>query len=224
MKLQRWQEGLIEELTTHADPTASTSPGLRLTRQVQREWRAFRIRSSLPLTIRLLGADAADAIDRYLDAVAAPSSFFLQEAQQFAGRCLLDDHPARHLESVVRFELAMLRAVQARAGGQADAHLGPIDGEVSPVVTHWAADVIPFLARPERVLLAAASPDWPSPPASEHHLLLCTPLVCRSASTEEAGVFARLRQAATPTTVVLDATARSLVAAGALVVTDGTAV
>jgi hypothetical protein len=220
MNLQRWQESLVEELTTPAEPTASTSPGLRLTRQVQREWRAFRIRSSLPLTNRLLGADATDAIDDYLDAVAAPSSFFLQEAAQFAARCLGDERP--HLASVVRFELAMLRAVQARAGRQSDAGPGITDEEASPVVTQWAADVIPFRAPPERVLLAAASPDWPSPPPSEHHLLLCTPLVCRPATRDEAALFDALRQAAAPTTIILDATARSLVAAGALVIAPAT--
>ena len=91
MSLETWQAELVGALTTDADSAFASSPGFRLTRRVQREWRAFRIRSSLPLTCRLLGTRCADALDRYLDAVLEPSSFFLREAEQFAAHCRFEE-------------------------------------------------------------------------------------------------------------------------------------
>ena len=152
MSLETWQAALVAALTTDADPAFASSRGFRLTRRVQREWRAFRIRNSLPLTCRLLGTRCADALDRYLDAVFEPSSFFLREAEQFAAHCRFEERAAEdHLTAVVRFELAMLRGVQARAGHHAAVTVLP-PGE-QRVVTHWAADVIPFGAPPELSLI-----------------------------------------------------------------------
>jgi hypothetical protein len=216
-RLAAWQDDLVDALTTRSSPAAiTTTPGFQLTRRVQREWRSFRIRSSLPLTCRLLGAAVDAEIEAYLDAVVEPSSFFLREAEQFAAHChagRLDDNVA----AVLRFELAMLRAVQERAAGR------PLDAPPRRhdlVGVRRAADVIPFGAPPEQVLLAAVTGD-PPPRASGRYLLLCTPRVCRPATAAEGAAFDLARHAPRPAAAFDAAVLESLAAAGAIVSAGG---
>ena len=154
-------------------------PGFALTMRVQREWRAFRISASLPLTTRLLGDAFDGAVHAYVDASPCPSSFYLREAEQFADHVERQRPQPAHLGSVLRFELAMLHLSQWQAdGGRADDPAPHPPPSLVPVV-HPAADIVTFSAPPERVLGALVQGLTPPWPTTELHFLLCAPDACR---------------------------------------------
>ena len=187
MSLRGWQAALVgllagdEAVPAGDDLTATeaawlatvrSTPGYALTSQVQRQWRAFRVRSCLPLTARLLGARFEPLVAAYVEDRGEPASFFLREAEQFvehsraalAAAASADDRLA-HADAVTRFELAMTRPHAGARGGP---------------------ELIGFLAPPGAVLGRLAAGRRPPPPAPRPVAYLrCGAGTCRLASGDE---------------------------------------
>jgi hypothetical protein len=193
-------------------------PGFALTMRVQREWRAFRISTSLPLTTRLLGDGFDAAVRGYVDASPCPSSFYLREAEQFADHIERQRPPPPHLGSVLRFELAMLHLSQWQADGGAAADPASRPPASLVPVVHPAADIVTFSAPPERVLGALVDGLVPPRPTTAAHFLLCAPDACRRATPDEHRTLALLKMMGYRRDLDLDpATLATLRRAGALI-------
>jgi hypothetical protein len=174
----------------------AATPGFKVTCEIQRWWREFRVQSAAPLTLALLGPGRREAVvAAFVSRNPKPSSFYIREALPFleAAAELAADVP--HLPELAAFERAMLLLGQALASGQAFS-LGQLDPGL-PLAAHPLAAGVRFKARPDRVLAAAAR-GLPLPPEERQaHWLLVAPLLpnlARTCTAEEAGLFEALRE------------------------------
>ena len=167
------------------------SDGLLLTTEVGRWWRTFRIRSSAPLTVAALAADAPAVLDRYLDHHAEASSFFLAEAGQFldfvAGAHEAVPGPPALVTSVVALERAMLELVEA--GPTAPPGAGPGLGAVA---RHPRATMVEMASPPAATLAALLTGGRPPEPGGGPFWLLVAPGIAgfvRAATAGEARLW-----------------------------------
>lgn len=227
MSLAAWQDALVALVVDGEPGTAddldvaertwfdaiSGSAGLRLTRRVHRDWRAFRIRTTLPLTARLLG-DRFDAlVAHHLDAHRQTSSFYVAEAEAFVASARHAWHDTPHADAVARFELAMHHAVQHdadRCDTSTSADI-PTCVRLSP-----HAALIGFDAPVEHLLAALAAGAPPPPPSDRRDWLLCAPRACRRPSPAERDVLAHVQRRACRTAGLDRAAVAALWVAGAL--------
>ncbi len=220
MTLAAWQAGLAAEVLAGAANTSVpetgtadsggalseaerrwlrhvlSSAGFRMTCEVQRWWREFRVQSAAPLTLSVLDAGRRAAlIAEYVRRHTRPSSFVVREALPFLDLAaeLAADVP--HLLSLVAFERAMLQVGEAHASGVSvdeGAELQPWD----VLTTHPLAEVVRFEAPPAQVLAAASRGlPPPSPGASAYWILIAPglPNLARASSEAEATLFVTLR-------------------------------
>ena len=140
------------------------SSGFKLTCDVQRWWREFRIQQAAPLTLGALNADRRAVLaTEYIRRHGRPSSFFLREALPFLDLAaeLASDLP--YVPALAAFERAMLRLGDALADNPGLTQV-PAFCTDTPIEAHPLAEVVCFEAPPEQVL-AAASRGLPFPDA-----------------------------------------------------------
>lgn len=223
MSLSAWQSALVELITTPRPggqgiassdlseeertwlQAAEASPGLRLTRSIQRSWRRMRLRSALRLTWPLLPQSQRDAlVDSYLAAHACTSFFDTPEACAFLDFLLTRLPPVPHLESVCRFERALLAASAESAfltSPGADAEPLPALRPELQIEPDPAAALISFMAPPEDVIEAALlGQPLPEPGELPFHVLVAPliPHCFRAAGECEAAVIQALDGRAQP--------------------------
>ncbi|MBV9134215.1 MAG: hypothetical protein JO318_16040 [Chloroflexi bacterium] len=184
MSLLTWQTALAEFVTARAsDDTAqlrsaggpsltarestwlaaiSSSAGFKLTCDVQRWWREFRIQQAAPLTLGALNAEwRALLMAEYIRRHGRPSSFFLREALPFLDLANELAYDVPHIAALAAFERAMLRLGHALADNPGLAQVHELRGEGS-IEADPLAEVVRFQAPPGQVL-AAASRGLPFP-------------------------------------------------------------
>jgi len=244
MTLHAWQTSLSDLVIAHAAGTPASithlderlsdaerhwlarltnTPGFKVTCDIQRWWREFRVQSAAPLTLSLLGPGRRqDVVVAFARRNPKPSSFFIREALPFlelAGELAAD---VPHLTEVAAFERAMLLLGQAVASGQS-VRAGQLNLQAD-VETHPLAAVVRFKAPPDRIL-AATVRGLALPPVEDRAYCLLVaarlPNLARACSDDEARVFEALRQLrAHPRAVAADpasaAALTSLWQAGAL--------
>lgn len=93
----------------------ATSQGLQVTQDIKRWWRAARLRSTLPLSVRWLEQyTLTDLINRFLDATTCRSLFLLMEARQFQQFIAELTEINNELIALVAFEIALRQANMTR--------------------------------------------------------------------------------------------------------------
>ncbi|HLZ30075.1 MAG TPA: hypothetical protein VKV73_22365 [Chloroflexota bacterium] len=189
-------DACLSDAERHWLTRLTDTPGFRVTCDIQRWWREFRVQSAAPLTLSLLGPGRRqDVVLEFARRNPKPSSFFIREALPFLDLAaeLAPDVP--HLTELAAFERAMLLLGQALAGGQA-VGVGELDPHAN-VQAHPLAAVVRFKAPPDRILAAAAR-GLALPPVEDraYCLLIATrlPNLARACSGDEAAVFDTLRQ------------------------------
>ena len=174
MSLSAWQTALAERVTARASGTSmgsdgtlsaeeehwfefvSTSAGFKLTCDVQRWWREFRVQQAAPLTLGALSADLRGRlVDEYVRRHGRPSSFFLREALPFLDLAAELGGDMPHVPALAAFERAMLRLGSALADDLDLAQVREFQPDL-PVVANPLAQVVRFQAPAGQVLAAAA--------------------------------------------------------------------
>ena len=143
------------------------APGFRLTCAIQRWWREIRLKTTARFTLLAVPSELrAELLSDWLDSHADTSFFYAREASAFLDYILgrLPDQP--HLESICRFERAVLACSTASATFSPE--LRPI-AELAAgtrIARHHAATVVDFAASPETIfasLLAGSGTPLPEP-------------------------------------------------------------
>lgn len=217
MSLSAWQSALVELIsaprpgeTLAANSSlsdaerswlqaAQSSAGLRLTRSIQRSWRRMRLRSALRLTWPLLPQPQRDElVESYLEAHACTSFFDAPEACAFLEFVLPRLPPDPHLQSLCRFERALLIASAESAFLTAPGAESEPLPELHPLLQlelDPAAALVSFTAPPEDVIEAVLLGQLlPEPGVTPFHVLV-TPLIphCfRAAEDPETAVLQAL--------------------------------
>ncbi len=239
MSIQGWQEAIADLVARGGSPGAATleptpesalregerrslelargSVGLGVTCDVQRFWRAQRLRSAAPFSLHALPEeDAESLLWRYIDENMAFTQFFFPEAIRFLSWLLaqpaLNVHP--HAGSVVAWELANLRAANAPSA--------PQEREGASLQRGPAASLVSFAAPPE-ALLGALLRGGPLPPVSEARwrFFVAPGQRLREATLAEIALWDRLGEEGLPLRALDDASeeqdaARALLAAAVL--------
>lgn len=213
MSLLAWQTALAERVTARAvgvpaPPNAlsaeegawlesvSSSAGFKLTCDVQRWWREFRVQQAAPLTLGALTVDVrARLMEEYVRRHDRPSSFFLREALPFLELAAEVGSDLPHVAALAAFERAMLRLGSALADDLSLAQVREVRMEL-PVQTNPLAEVVRFQA-PAAQVLAAAAHALPFPAVEDHaYWILIAPGLANLAAgctTDEATLFETLR-------------------------------
>ena len=227
MSLSAWQSALVE-LVSEPRPTelpaadssltdaerawllrAAGSPGLRLTRTIQRSWRRMRLQSALRFTWSLLPQPHRDSlIEAYLDARSCTSFFDVPEACAFLEFALPRLPPVAHLESLCRFERALLAsaaeatflgALEPEADCASPSALG-LQLEQNP-----AAALVTFAAPLEDLLETVLLEQPLPPPESQVYPVLIAPRIphhFRTANSSEVAVAKALTAGPRPLTAL----------------------
>jgi hypothetical protein len=214
MSLLAWQTALAEQVTARAAgiPVPPTSPvsaedslwldsvsasaGFKLTCDVQRWWREFRVQQAAPLTLGALTADLRIRLmDEYVRRHCRPSSFFLREALPFLDLAAELGGDLPHVAALAAFERAMLRLGSALADDPTLGQVRECQMEI-PVEAHPLAEVVRFQAPPGAVLAAAAGAlPFPPPEDRAYWLLIAAGLsnLAAGCTTDEARLFQTIR-------------------------------
>jgi hypothetical protein len=170
------------------------SPGFEVTCLIQRWWRETRLRWTVRLTLAALGPDrSTEMIGSYLDSVRCSSLFFMPEALGFLDFVIRQGLDIAHLDTIARFERAMIKAAQAVP---AQSSRIPDTGELRrarSITPHPAAAIVEFAAPPERVIGALLSGHaMPAPDGLAYPVIVAAglPDLWRPATRDEARLFA----------------------------------
>ncbi|MBV9579781.1 MAG: hypothetical protein JO057_14420 [Chloroflexi bacterium] len=213
MTLAEWQASLSELVIADADaaPVAEAelsdperawlqhlprTAGFKITRDVQRWWREFRVQTAAPLTLSVLDVDRRAAlVGEYVRRYPRPSSFVAREAMPFLDLAVELASDVSHLAALAEFERAMLVLGDALASGRPLLSSGQLR-QADVVSVHPLAQVVCFEAPPE-VVLGAASRGRPMPAATDraHWLLIAPGLsnLARACTDAEATLFLSVR-------------------------------
>jgi hypothetical protein len=186
MTLAGWQDALAALVVDGSTPldglspresewlqSLALSPGYRVTREVQRWWREFRVQLAAPLTLAALAPDLrARLIAEYIERNRRPSSFFVREALPFLDLCLAQASQVPHVSALATFERAMLVVGEAISSGALITVRAIPD---KPLRAHALAAVACFSAPPHLVLAAAARKSRLPEATSTDHWLLIAP-------------------------------------------------
>jgi len=190
-----------------------STPGFEVTCDVQRWWREFRVQTTAPLTLSLLGPGRREqVVAEFVRRNPKPSSFLIREALPFLALAsdVAADEP--HVPEVAAFEQAMLVLGQEIAA-VAVADPGEFDAS-APVEAHPLAAIVHFRAPPERVLSATTRGTALPPIEDRRYPVLIAPRLpnlARACSDEEVRVFGEVQCGSTH-----EGALRSLWQAGAL--------
>jgi hypothetical protein len=188
--LYEWQRGLIDLVTSHS-PTEDL--GVVLTRAVLRSWRSYRIETSAPLTLALLGSERAGrAISACLASIPSPSSFAAREGLAFLDHVESSVAHLPHAESVIALERALLALRPHEMPPPSRTEVDDVLHRPDALVRRhpWMA-IVRFDAAPAEVMRALLG-GRPLPAAGhESGYVLCSPRLprhMREATSAEVGI------------------------------------
>jgi hypothetical protein len=153
--------------------------GFQITCFIQRWWRETKLRSTLRLTLRALGAGSDGMIREYLDRRACGSLFYLPEALSFLD--FVSGQPAlpAHVGTVAAFERAYLFCQEARSNPAASRAQSsgrrPRSKHTPRLRQHPAATLIGFAAPPVPLMARLLDGDPLPPESSERWWVLVAP-------------------------------------------------
>ena len=173
-----------------------STPGFEVTCDVQRWWREFRVQTTAPLTLSLLGPGRREqVVAEFVRRNPNPSSFLIREALPFLELAsdVAADEP--HVREVAAFERAMLLLGQEIAAG-AVADPGEFHAS-APLEAHPLAAIVQFRAPPARVL-SATTTGTALPPIEDclYPVLIAPrlPNLARACSADEVRVFREVQR------------------------------
>jgi len=199
--------------------SVSNSPGFKLTCDVQRWWREFRVQQAAPLTLGALTPEVrASLLNEYVRRYSRPSSFFLREALPFLNLAAELGSDLPHVAALAAFERAMLRLGSALADDPDLARVRVFQSECS-VQADPLAEVVCFHA-PAGHVLAAAARALPVPAVEDnvYRIVIAPglPNLAAECSEEEAMLFEAIRATGTCSRRTSESAFRRLWEAGAL--------
>lgn len=179
------------------------SPGFEVTCYTRQWWRKMRLKWSVRLTLAALGRHTwEEFIEAYLESTPCTSLFFIPEALDFLDFVINSAPEVAHLESIARFERALL--VAAEAVSSSSGRNSPENSSLRPtqfIGRHSAASVVDLSAPPE-LLFSALLHEEPLPPPGEEIFRVLVapglPYLWRPITSDEVRLFTHCQ---TPITV-----------------------
>jgi len=205
------------------------SAGFDVTCDIQRWWRATRLRMIVRLTLAAMGERQAELLLRsYIESVPFSSFFFIPEALSFLEYAIEHAPHAPHFLSAASFERAMLLASDAAPSQSRPARPTVRLRASQKIRRNPAASIVEFDAPPEALLAALLFGEpLPASQGESFPVLVAPglPHLWRDASPCEAELFYRCETAATVATLLSMTKApkeslRELLSVGALCFED----